>query len=68
MEHGTGHPSPTTGPTRQPLARPATRQPLAPSSTAKLLANSRAPRWSEGEQGTGRAEEHAPSPPTRAQE
>ena len=50
MEHGTGHPSPTTGPTRQPLARPANHWP--PSPTAMLLANSRAPWWSEGEQGT----------------
>jgi hypothetical protein len=31
MEHGTGHPSPTSGPTRQPLARPANHWP--PSST-----------------------------------
>jgi hypothetical protein len=58
MEHGTGHPSPTTGPTRQPLPPP--RQLRSSSLTLALPVG---PRESKG---PGRAEETRALPTNRS--
>ena len=52
MEHGTGHPSPTTDPTRQPLPDPPTTAPprqLRCSSLTRALPGG--PRESKGQAG-----------------
>ena len=52
MEHGTGHPSPTTGPTRQPLARPANHWPPRQLRSSSLtLALPGGSRESKGQAG-----------------